>query len=288
MAGNLRTIKDIRNYLSGELSGIYPEGEVKSITGIILEYIFKKDKLYLLSGGDEEISPDRIKSVIRISGELKRGKPVQYITGETVFYGCRIMVGEGVLIPRPETEELVDLIIKENRGYRGNILDIGTGSGCIAIALAINLPGSAVSAMDISGRAVDKAAENARINNVKIRLLKGDIREKAAAGGEKAGIIVSNPPYVRNSEKKEMHKNILDFEPPEALFVPDNDPLLFYHAILEAAENILLPSGIVYFEINEAMVEHVSVLLESYGFSGVKILKDINNKDRFAKGNKNG
>ena len=191
------------------------------------------------------------------------------------------------LIPRPETEELVDLIVKENPVFTGKILDIGTGSGCIAIALAVNLPLSKITGTDVSEKALAIAAENAIINNVKIRFLKDDIRDTGVPGTENTGIIVSNPPYVLNSEKQRMHINVLNFEPDEALFVPDDDPLRFFRAILNRADTILSRGGRVYFEINETLGKSMLELLESYNYSGLKIFKDINGKDRMMKGTKN-
>lgn len=287
MAVNLQTIKEIRNFLASELAGIYPGQEINSIAVIVLSYVFNKDRLHLLADEDEPAAPGKIDEIVRICNELKTGRPVQYITGETIFYGCRIKVNPDVLIPRPETEELVDLILKENREYQGEILDIGTGSGCIAIALAANLPHSKVTATDISGAALATAAENAIINNVEIRFLISDVKNPDIMQTASAGIIVSNPPYVPDSDKSVMHKNILGFEPHEALFVRDNDPLAFYRAIFDAARHILEPRGKIYFEIGEKTAAQILELFESYKYSGVKIIRDINGKDRIAKGIKN-
>ncbi|MFZ0282650.1 MAG: peptide chain release factor N(5)-glutamine methyltransferase, partial [Bacteroidales bacterium] len=151
MAVNLQTIKDIRNYLAGELAGIYSIREISGIMNIILNSVLKTDRLHLLSEREKPLLRVQSKMVVHICNQLKKGKPIQYITGETLFYGCPIKVNQSVLIPRQETEELVDLIIKENPDFTGNILDIGTGSGCIAIALAVNLPLSGITATDISG-----------------------------------------------------------------------------------------------------------------------------------------
>lgn len=284
MAVNLQTIKDIRNYLTEELGEIYPVQEINSITNLIITKVFDVDKIRLLRSKESPVTKEHSETIIKISKELKSGKPIQYIIGETLFYNCRISVNEHVLIPRPETEELVDLIIKENAGFKGRIMDIGTGSGCIAIALAVNLPGSKILATDVSILALATAAKNAKHNIVEITFFENDILNQDLTGIENHDIIVSNPPYVLNSEKEKMHRNILGFEPHDALFVPDNDPLKFYRAILEAAENKLNPRGRVYFEINEAMGKFMADLLESYKYSGVKIIKDINGKDRIVKG----
>jgi len=224
--------------------------------------------------------------VIRYCRRLKTGEPVQYVIGETIFYDCIIKVNRGVLIPRPETEELVDLIVKENRGFTGTIIDVGTGSGCIAIALGVNLPLAKITGIDKSRCAIKTAIRNAELNNSPVSFSEADLFKINPSQIGNTDIIVSNPPYVRNSEKQLMHRNVLDFEPPRALFVPDDDPLKFYRAILDLAGNILKPGGSVWFEINEAMGGSVIELLKSYKFHGINIIKDINGKDRIAKGKK--
>jgi release factor glutamine methyltransferase len=287
MAVKLRTIKDIRNYLSGELSDLYHNGELRSIINILISRIFEVDNLSYLFKENEEITENRkIEKVVSFCIELKTGKPLQYVLGETPFYNCTIMVNPGVLIPRPETEEMVDLIVKENRGFSGKIIDIGTGSGCIAVALAVNFPSSKVTGIDKSGKAILTASKNAENNNALVKFFRADLFKIDPSELQNADIIVSNPPYVRKSEKKFMKQNVLGFEPRQALFVPDNDPLLFYHAILNLGRYILNPGGAVYFEINEAMGKQIHNLLESYKFYEIEIIKDINGKDRIAKGKK--
>ncbi len=288
MTVNLRTIKDIRNYLAKELSETYPAGEINSITHIIIYTIFGIEKLHFIAENGVAMNREVEEKVISICKELKKGRPVQYIFGETTFYGCLIKVNSNTLIPRQETEELVDLVIRENRGFNGRIIDIGTGSGCIAIALAVNLPGSEIIAFDNSEEALNTAAENAGHNNVNISFLPADVFKLKPGDINKADIIISNPPYVRNSEKRFMHKNVLDYEPHEALFVPDDDPLLYYRAIAEMAKWALLPGGKLYLEINEAMGDPALLLLGSDGYSGLEIVKDINGKDRIIKAIKNG
>lgn len=284
MSVNIHTIKDIRFYLLKELDKIYREPETSSLVNIIIKTVTGVSKLHQLYNSDEPVSKFQAEKIIEISNELKTGKPVQYVLGETDFYGCKIRLNSETLIPRQETEELVHLIIAENRNYRGNIIDLGTGSGCIAIALAANIPGSSVTGIDISEEAVAMARENALLNGVNVSFFKGDILNLDFKIVGKAGIIVSNPPYVRDSEKKSMNKNVLDFEPHRALFVPDSDPLIFYNAILKAAETILLNGGRLYFEINEAMGPSIEKLLGSAGYREINVIKDINNKDRFVKG----
>jgi release factor glutamine methyltransferase len=284
MAVNLQTIKEIRNFLVGELNYIYSPQEVKSIISIVLKHVLKRDNLHLLAINDQPVSRKEAAEIRNISNKLRSGEPIQYVLGETDFYRCRIKVNPHVLIPRPETEELVDLIIKENPGFSGKILDIGTGSGCIAVALGVNMPFSQISAIDNSREAIATAIVNAKINNVNIRFFNADITTVPALDTGKAGIIVSNPPYVLDSEKAAMNRNILDFEPPAALFVPDDDPLKFYRSILDYAVNMLTAGGKIYFEINEAQGASAADLITSYSYSGVTVIKDMNNKDRFIKG----
>lgn len=288
MGFKIQTIKDIRQYLSDELDGFFPEPEISAFTNIIIKTIFRFTKLHTLALPESPVSQKQGHEIIRICRDLKTGKPIQYVLGETNFYNCIIKVNSETLIPRPETEELVDLVIKENRGFMGTILDVGTGSGCIAVALAINLPGTAVTGIDISEGAVETARTNASLNNTEMTFKKADIFSIDAYSAGNAGIIVSNPPYIRDSEKKDMSKNVLDFEPHNALFVPDSDPLVYYRAILNFARTVLNPGGKIYFEINEAMGNLMSEFLMAHGYSGIEIVRDINGKERIVKGIKNG
>jgi release factor glutamine methyltransferase len=288
MSVNIQTITDIRKLIKAELSPLYPDTEIRSLTDIIIKTIFGAGRLHQLLQPEMVISQEKAKKIEEITAGLKRGRPLQYILGETAFYNCTIKVNEHTLIPRQETEELVDLIIKENKGYQGDIIDLGTGSGCIAIALAKNLPGTYVTAIDISPEALETAKLNAADNAVTVSFISADMLVPDKIPCKTAGIVVSNPPYVRESEKKLMHKNVLEHEPHRALFVPDNDPLMFYRAILEAAVTILRPAGLIYFEINEAMGGEVASLAKRYGFKNIAIIKDLNGKERFVKAEKNG
>jgi release factor glutamine methyltransferase len=286
MGVNIQTIKQIRIYLTKELEEIFQEQEISAISNIIIKTVTGIKSLYKLYLPEEKVNNEHVERIFEICKELKTGKPLQYILGETIFYDCTIKVNNSTLIPRPETEELVDLIIRENRNFQGNIIDIGTGSGCIAIALAANLPGSSVTGADVSEDALRIAQENAVLNFVNVSFIKYDIFSNDLERFEKADIIVSNPPYVRFSEKQYMNKNVLDFEPHLALFVDDSNPLIYYRAILEFAEKILVPRGKVYFEINEAMGNAAVQLLVSHGYSEIKIVEDLNCKDRIIKGKK--
>jgi release factor glutamine methyltransferase len=274
---NLHTIKDIRTNIKKELTDLYPAEEIRSLTDIIIKTLFGSGRLHHLSDQEMNIPVEKIKKIEEITAELKRGRPIQYILGETNFYNCHIRVNEHTLIPRQETEQLVDLIIKENPGYRGEIIDIGTGSGCIAIALAKNIREACVTAIDISEKAIQTAKLNAADNAVTICFLEADIFVPDKIPCPPAGIIVSNPPYVRESEKEKMHVNVLEHEPHS-----------FYRAILEATKILLVPGGKIYFEINEALGNEIASLTESYGYGRVSVLKDLNGKERFVKGEKNG
>ncbi|HEX7494795.1 MAG TPA: HemK/PrmC family methyltransferase, partial [Bacteroidales bacterium] len=221
MGVKIQTIKDIRFYLAKELTGIYNPSEIRVLADLFIKTLTGRTKLHQLYDDRYPVSTIEASQIIEFANQLKTGKPVQYILGETIFYDCKIKLNSSTLIPRPETEELVDLIIRENRDYNGNIIDFGTGSGCIAIALALNLPAAAITGIDISEDALRIARENAGINNVEAFFIKEDILDFNKDSAGKAGIIVSNPPYVRNSEKALMGKNVLDFEPHQALFVSD-------------------------------------------------------------------
>ena len=284
MGINIRTIKDIKSYLEKELAGIYPPPEIHALSGIIIKTVFKVARLHVPSMPGDLVTKKQADRIISICRELKTGKPIQYILGETSFYNCTIKVNPEVLIPRPETEELVDLVIKENKDFRGAILDVGTGSGCIAVALAVNLPGSKVKGIDNSEGAVRISEENTGLNEAQASFFRNDIFNPDYKTIGEAGIIVSNPPYVRISEMTQMARNVLDYEPHSALFVDDSDPLVYYRAILEIAEIVLIPGGKIYFEINEAMGGQMAMLLQSYAFADVKVIKDINDKDRIVKG----
>ncbi|MEF8811883.1 MAG: peptide chain release factor N(5)-glutamine methyltransferase, partial [Bacteroidales bacterium] len=220
-----------------------------------------------------------------ITKQLKKQKPIQQILGETEFYNITLKIEPHILIPRQETEELVDWVLKDVASEKKNILDIGTGSGCIAIALAKNLPGSIVTAVDYKPEILDAAKENALLNGVHIRFILADILQDDLPPGQ-YDLIVSNPPYVRNSEKKFMSQNVLNYEPSEALFVEDEDPLIFYRKIIHLAGKHLVDNGFLYFEINEYLGEETVRLLEKHGFNEICLKKDLNNKNRMIKAQK--
>jgi release factor glutamine methyltransferase len=288
MSVNILTIKQAKEFLLKELKDIYSEKEINFLSRVIIKTIFRTSGLHEIYKPDFLITPEQSDEIIRICNELRTGKPYQYVIGETEFLNCTIKVNPSVLIPRPETEELVDLIIRENKGFEGEVIDFATGSGCIAIALASNLVNARVTATDISVEALKIASGNAKLNNVAVNFIEDDIFQSKYPLEGRAGIIVSNPPYVRESEKSLMHRNVLDFEPYHALFVSDDDPLVYYRAIMKIAEKLLIPGGKIYFEINEALGRDLVLLLESSGFSEVGVMKDLNERDRFVKGLRNG
>ena len=221
----------------------------------------------------------KVESIIE---RLKRHEPIQYILGETEFFGLTFHVNENVLIPRPETEELVELILKENNKIGLCVLDIGTGSGAIAIALAKHMKNADVSAWDISSKALDVAALNSKSNSATVSFKQIDALSDYPLD-KKFDIIVSNPPYVLENEKELMEQNVLDYEPHQALFVPDNNPLLFYKRIADIASNLLNHKGKLYFEINQAKGKGMLGMLEEKGFTNVTLFQDLSNKDRMVR-----
>jgi release factor glutamine methyltransferase len=272
------------NYIQSELQELYPETEIKSFCLLIVEKLTGFSRTEIIVNKNTHFSEIQHHEVESFVEKLKKFVPIQYILGETEFYGLNFTVNESVLIPRPETEELVDWIRNENdRNVKLRILDIGTGSGCIAISLKHEFINSMVDAFDISETALETAAGNAKQNNLKVNFSKVDILN-APKFDTQWDIIVSNPPYVLENEKAEIQPNVLDNEPHVALFVPDNDPLLFYKCIARFAQKQLKPNGKLYFEINRAAGQATIELLTGMGFSEVELRKDISGDDRMIRG----
>jgi release factor glutamine methyltransferase len=269
------------------LHSIYDKEEIESFFFIISEFLHQKKRIDLALEPNFSINENELEKWNSIIAELKQEKPIQYILGETEFYGLRFLVNENTLIPRQETEELVDLILSENSKIENphpKILDIGTGSGCIAISLAKNLPNAKVYALDVSEKALDIAKQNAEINKVEINFINKsileveDLEQLTTHNSQLTtnfDIIVSNPPYVRNLEKIEIKKNVLEYEPHLALFVEDNDALLFYRKIAQLAKINLVENGKLYFEINQYLGKETVELLENLDFKNIQLLKDI-------------
>lgn len=293
------TLENKINIIKLELKNYYDINEINSFINIIFDKLLSLSKIEIHSNKNIIIDDKIEKKINQIIDDLKNEKPIQYIFGETEFFDLKFEVNKNVLIPRPETEELIDWIIsnthpltQNERVNNINILDIGTGSGCIAISLAKNLPNANVYAIDISENALEIAKKNALKNKVKIIFAKYDILSdmnlfsKNKTLGEKQiffDIIVSNPPYVRELEKKMMSKNVLNYEPETALFVENSNPLIFYDKICNFANKYLKPKGKIYFEINEYLSKEMIELIKNHNFTNIELKKDINNKDRMIK-----
>lgn len=303
------SVRDCRRYYAGELEKLYGSDEANALIMILLEHYFNIDKIKIALEPDLRLSESELLTLHFAVKELLKNKPVQYIIGETEFCGMRFFVNENVLIPRPETEELVNQLIScsvnqltvnphpsfrpdierremgaEKSPANISILDIGTGSGCIAISLAKLLKDSDVTAVDISEKALEVARKNAEANEVNVRFVHDDILnphvKTYGRASQQFDIIVSNPPYVCESEKSDMRANVLDYEPSTALFVSDNDPLVFYRKILEFAQKTLKPNGAVWFEINEKFGKEMKDLCLEKGFKNVEIIRDFRGRER--------
>ncbi|MFD2203746.1 peptide chain release factor N(5)-glutamine methyltransferase [Shivajiella indica] len=274
------TLKELFQEYSGALQKLYPKNEAESLTFLLFEEFLGKKRIDLLRNENMDKIPEALKVAL---WKLMAGEPIQYIIGKAPFYGREFFVNPSVLIPRNETEELVHLIIKENQQSGLKILDIGTGSGCIPISLALEMDKPSVYAIDISEDALETAIKNASELHAKVDFKILDIL-KEEIPFQDLDIVVSNPPYVRYSEREQMHQNVLDHEPHLALFVYDEDPLLFYRVIAEKALKVLKPGGKLYFEINEALGKDTKKLMESLGYSKVRLVKDLNDKDRMLVG----
>lgn len=273
-------LKEAIEQLRNGLAGVAEPQEVQAMIRVICEDVFNYDPVDVALRQESELpdfAPERIADFI---ARLRRHEPLQYIVGSARFHGHRFKVTPAVLIPRPETEQLVDLIIDENEGSDLRVLDMGTGSGCIAISLARALKFAQVDALDVSRDALEVARQNATDLKVKVRFFESDMLSPQPAA--RYDIIVSNPPYVCWSERDAMDRNVKDYEPGQALFVPDNDPLLFYKAIVPYAAQSLERGGKLYLEINQRFGNEVKCLMQDNGFDEVRIIEDSYGKVRFA------
>jgi release factor glutamine methyltransferase len=276
-------MRKVVSHIKESLKAYYSESEISGLTRIVIEYITKKS--YSQVCIDPPVfTPESHARIDIILNRLKQYEPVQYIIEETEFFRLPFFVNQNVLIPRPETEELVELILNENKKSGLSLLDIGTGSGVIAVALAKYMVGASVSAWDISYKALDVAVFNSKANSTDISFNRVDVLGSYPAD-KKYDIIVSNPPYVLESEKEQMEQNVLGYEPHTALFVPDNNALLFYERIADIALNLLTPAGKLYFEINQAKGEETVKMLEEKGFAEVALFQDLSKKDRMIRVN---
>lgn len=282
------TLKDLANKFTDSLKAIYEAEEAQAIFLIALEQVTKYSRATYLLKKEELITDENLIKFETILSLLVAGKPIQYITGETVFYGLPFKVNSSVLIPRPETEELVDWIIsvygssfQTPNSKLLTLLDIGTGSGCIAISLKKNLPTAKVDALDIAEDSLVTARENASLNEVEVEFINDDIlKPQSIICNTQYDIIVSNPPYIKEDEKLAMHPNVLANEPHRALFVSNNDPLIFYNSIADFALNNLSQNGLLFFEINEYLGQQTVNLLKDKGFTNIELRQDMQGKDR--------
>jgi release factor glutamine methyltransferase len=280
-------IKEYRSQFIQELLSTYDEGEAESFFYLILEDKHQLKRIDLALDPELVFLEDEMALWNSILEQLKLEIPIQYLLGRTSFYGLDFEVNENVLIPRPETEELVEWIIQSSKSEVGNkklkVLDIGTGSGCIAISLAKNIPNAEVYAIDVSEKALATAKRNATLNQVNVTFIIQNILETEDLN-QQFDIIISNPPYVRNLEKQEIKKNVLDNEPHLALFVEDDDALIFYKKIAALAQKNLSDNGQLFFEINQYLGKDMFELLEKLKFKGIELRKDIYGNDRMIRG----
>jgi release factor glutamine methyltransferase len=282
-------IKDIVRFFKDELEEIYDAGELETMIRYCVEEFCGIRSFSILRNAEDTVSESELLRFNFAVKDLKKEKPLQYVLGKADFYGLKFIVNENVLIPRPETEELVQLVISDLRSSFDlndlTVLDIGTGSGCIPITIKHKLPSVDLYAMDISESALDIAEKNAVLNEASVNFFRDDILDPDyLRGAGNYDVITSNPPYIRISEKNSMHPNVLDYEPHLALFVENDDALLFYRKIAEYAKKKLKPGGMIYFEINAALGPETKLLIEENGFKNVILIKDINNKNRILRG----
>lgn len=265
------------------LEPLYGNGEARAITDYVLDVCFGLSKADILCGAVEEMTAEKAAELNKIFGRLMEGEPVQYVLGRAEFCGRWFDVRPGVLIPRPETEELCAWITADSKASGSpKVLDIGTGSGCIAITLQLDMPESKVTAWDISADALDVARENAQQLGANVNFVKLDALNAKPEG--EWDVIVSNPPYICEKEKKDMAVNVLEHEPHTALFVPDADPLLFYRAITRLAVQTLSKGGRLYFEINPIYADDTCHMMRAEGMTAVELRSDMYGKQRMAKG----
>lgn len=273
-------IRELFKEYQQKLMSLYPAEEAESLVIWLFEEFLGKKRMDIIKDEELDSLPEPLISAFE---QLLTGKPIQYILGTAPFYGREFEVSPAVLIPRNETEELVHMIIKDNPEVGLRILDIGTGSGCIPITLALEMKSPEVFGVDISEEALEMANRNNLILATGVHFQKLDILTEEIPFVY-LDIVVSNPPYVRYSEKEKMHQNVLEHEPHLALFVFDEDPLLFYREIAKKASKVLKPGGKLYFEINEALGAATQGIMESLGYAQVRVLKDLNDRDRMVVG----
>jgi release factor glutamine methyltransferase len=273
-------VKKYKSFFQNELSPFFDVMEIDQFFYLTLEKRHQLKRLDLALNPNFEITVEEEQYWDSVLSQLKMQKPIQYILGETSFYGLTFQVNEHTLIPRPETEELVQWILETYpTNSQISLLDIGTGTGCIPITLKKKLPKATVFALDVSEKALEVATKNASMNQVDVTFLQNDILATTTVE-KQFDVIVSNPPYVRELEKKEINTNVLKFEPHLALFVADNDALLFYRKIAQLAQEYLQPNGQLFFEINQYLGTEMIALVASYGFTEIELRQDVYGNDR--------
>lgn len=281
------TLNEVRTVLTKELKNVYDAGELKNIIDLVLEKITGLPRIEQVKNKVPYLTCTQLEDIDSITDRLKKNEPIQYVLGEAWFAGMKFKVNKNVLIPRPETEELVDWIVKESQKSKvisQKIIDIGTGSGCIPITLKKKLQNADVSAIDVCSEALFTATENAITLDADVNFILLDfLDEKKWNELGMFDIVVSNPPYVKQSEKDSMHDRVTSFEPHLALFVPDNDTLLFYRKLSAFALQHLNPGGSLFAEFNEALGKEVADLFQSAGFSDIQMKKDMQGKDRMVR-----
>ncbi len=282
----MKTIYHLSLYASEELKDLYNDREISHLCRLIFMDALNCTNIDIHIKKHHILDESLINKFCGIVTLLKTGKPIQYVIGETEFVGLKFGLNSSTLIPRSETEELV-VWAQEYVIPGHHVLDIGCGSGCIAITLAVHCPGTIVSGLDIAVEAIKQARKNAEFHHVEVDFRTEDILHYDTWAKEKYDIIISNPPYVRHSEKALMDTKVVNFEPHTALFVPDDDPLLFYRTIAQFGQEYLQPGGLLFFEINEAMGTATVDMLAGSGYSDIELRKDINERDRMIKAKKN-
>ncbi|UEG55302.1 peptide chain release factor N(5)-glutamine methyltransferase [Mucilaginibacter daejeonensis] len=277
------TVKDAYHTFKTRLEPLYAAQEIEALTSLVLVELTGRSRAQLKAFGDSKLTHDQVERLTNVLDQLLTGMPVQYVLGYTEFYGHTFKVTPAVLIPRPETEELVEWVAQTIGHQQGlKLMDIGTGSGCIPISLKLTNTENELYAVDISSEALDIAKENAVSNQADITFVETDILKPLPAqiAVERFNVIISNPPYVTGADKRQMHKNVTDFEPHMALFVPDDDPLLFYVRIADVAQKLLVDGGYLFFEINESFGQETSTMLASKGFKNIELRQDMSGRDR--------
>jgi len=284
MSENSLTLKEFKHSFQQSLSIIYDKMEVEHIFFLVVETVLGYSRVEISLNSNRHLDLLDLQRLESIEQQLLLNRPIQYILGFAHFYGLEFFVDENVLIPRPETEELVRWIIDESNGRDEKIIDLGTGSGCVPITLKKHCPQMNVYGIDISVNAINIAQKNADMNNTDVNFFIFDLLNQESLGFELYDIMISNPPYVTLEDKDFMKPNVLDYEPPLALFVPKQNPLIYYRKILDLTDGHLKSGGKLFFEINERFGPEIRSLLIDRGFKSVEIRKDLTGRTRMAKG----